>query len=388
MVKIINKYFLLLLLTLLSYNGLKVHAQTGTEEVPTERVSAFLRFKRGEVLFKTSETRFETIEIDQDLFEKDIIKTEANSFAIIELPDNSKIKIGPDTELKIEKLVERIDNKNFSKSSLLLKTGKILIDIINKSAEPVLDIKTKNTSIAVRGTRFFVAQDRKGQGNLWVSSDRGELEVSSLRVKGVVDAVDGGQGIVVDQLGYFTQPLDYDWVKSINYDIEDRTPLFGDYSAQSKKRKDEFKKKRKNWTRDPERFKKRKEKWNKLKKRYRAKDEKFKELRKTFKKTKSDYKSKRIKYFKKRKILFNKIQNLKSKLKKTRSNNRAKRKELISEEKKLTQDYQSLKQDKRDYLFKRKKVTGKFDPKINKMKPNKRVRGVRTKRRKSRRRRD
>ena len=388
MIKLSNKFFLLILLTFLFSDSFQLQAQTSDGEELSVKVSAFLRFKRGEVLFRTSETKFETIEVGQDLFEKDILKTEANSVAIIELPDSSKVKVGPNTELKIGKLVERIEDESFGKSSLILKTGKILIDVINKSSEPVLDVKTKNVSIAVRGTRFFVAHDQSDQGNLWVSSDRGELEVTSLRVKGAVDAIDGGQGIVVDQLGNFTQPLAYDWVKSINYDIEHRTPQFGNYSTQSQKRNEEFKKKRRSWKRDSERFLKRNEKWKRNKKRYKAKAEKFKDIRKKFRKTKRDYKNKRFKYFKKRKKVFKKIQKLKLKLRETKRSDKEKRKELIAAGKKLKDEYQTLKQEKRDYLFKRKKNLSKFAPKVKDIKHNKRMRKRRLQRRKFRNRQD
>ena len=153
--------FIIFITFIFSINSVFAKLSQDTKN-PKQKVTANLIFKRGDVLFRTPDTKFESIEVGQDLFEKDILKTESGAVAILVLPDSSKIKVGPSTEIKIEKLVSQIEDESFEESSIILRTGKILIDIINKSAEPVLKIKTKNAAIAVRGTRFFLSQEYSG----------------------------------------------------------------------------------------------------------------------------------------------------------------------------------------------------------------------------------
>ncbi|MBT7609261.1 MAG: hypothetical protein HN576_05865 [Bacteriovoracaceae bacterium] len=359
--------FIIFITFIFSINSVFAKLSQDTKN-PKQKVTANLIFKRGDVLFRTPDTKFESIEVGQDLFEKDILKTESGAVAILVLPDSSKIKVGPSTEIKIEKLVSQIEDESFEESSIILRTGKILIDIINKSAEPVLKIKTKNAAIAVRGTRFFLSQEYSGDGNLWVAADHGELEVTSLRIKGMADAIDPGQGIVIDQLGGFSQPQEYNWVKKINYDTEHRTSEFGEYSSSSTQRENEFKQKRKPWKANPERFNKRKAKWKKLKKRYAKKAQKFSEHRKKFRELKRGFRQKREKYFKKRKKIFYKIQDLKQKLKKVKRENRSKRRELTKAIKSLNKDYQSLEEEKVKYRNSSKessKDSSKAAPKTN-----------------------
>jgi hypothetical protein len=351
---------------------------------PVHKVSATLKFKRGDVLFRTADTRFETIEKGQDLFEQDILKTEANSVAILELPDSSKIKVGPSTEIKIEKLVTQIEEQSFEKTSVILRTGKILIDVINKSSEPVLKVKTKNAAIGVRGTRFFISQEHSGDGNLWVAADHGELEVTSLRNKGMTEAIDPGQGLVIDQLGSFTQPQEYKWVKNINYDTEHRTPKFGEYSSQRKQRQDEFKNKRKQWKPNLERLNKRKERWKKLGKRYARKAEKFSQHRKKIRKSKREFTQERRKYFKKRKKLFYKMQDLKQKLKGAKKSDRSKRRQLKESIKELRNDFKTLKKEKRNYIDKVRSGISRFAPNVDKMNFTEKRRRMRDRRRERR----
>jgi hypothetical protein len=347
-----------------------IYAESNVEtKNPIEKMSAHLRFKRGDVLFKTPETRYETIEVGQDLFENDVLKTEPGAFAVIELPDSSKIKVGPSTKIKIAKLVAQIENQSFEKSSIILRTGKILIDVINKALEPVLEVKTRNAAIAVRGTRFFVSQTNEDEGNLWVAADHGELEITSLRVRGMEDAIDPGQGLVIDQLGHFSQPQEYKWVKGINFDIEHRTPQFGEFSTDAKIRRAEFKAKRKDWKQDPERFAKRKERWKNLTSKYLKKANKFKEFRKRFKKKKYEFKEQRRNYFKKRKKLFNEMQNIKEKLRNTKRSDRSKRRSLKEKAKNLKNKYKSLKKERSNYINRVKNNLPKLSPKNNVIKP-------------------
>ena len=79
----------------------------------------------------------------------------------------------------------------------------------------------------------FVGFDEDITGDLYIASNHGELELTSssrVMAEEVNDAMTAGYGMVVDNLGYFTLQKKYDWVKDINFDTTDESPLFGRFT--------------------------------------------------------------------------------------------------------------------------------------------------------------
>lgn len=89
----------------------------------------------------------------------DEIETDSESEAILQLPDESKVKIGPSSRVLIKEL-GLLEVTNVSKTTIELVSGKIraaVTPFVNK--ESSFTVETENVSIGVRGTDFGVIFD-------------------------------------------------------------------------------------------------------------------------------------------------------------------------------------------------------------------------------------
>lgn len=316
----LSKIFLTFLLVTHS-----LFADEGPQKIDSMTIEARLLFMGGDVQIRTSSSTYQTATPKQDLMEGDSLKTGHQSLAIVKLPDSSKFKLGPNSEIKIKTMVERINGQNFKETSLVLKTGKILINVLNTKSEPVLNIKTPNAAIGVRGTKFFAGFDEDITGDLYIASNHGELELTSasrVMAEDINDAMTAGYGMVVDNLGYFTQQKKYDWVKDINFDTDDENPIFGRFTERIKERKAELKAKREKWKPDRPLLQQKKRRWQEMAKRYRKKEKKFKYVRKLFRQHKRTFIKERKSYFKERSKILRDRKSLNQKIEDARGNKR------------------------------------------------------------------
>ena len=103
------------------------------------------------------QTKKITIQVGTKLQEKDVIITEAKSSVGLIFKDDTRISIGPNSKLEIEKyLFEPSKNQenfvtNLSQGSIQCITG--LISKVNPKA---FKIKVKTATIGIRGTNFIV----------------------------------------------------------------------------------------------------------------------------------------------------------------------------------------------------------------------------------------
>ncbi len=100
------------------------------------------------------------VEIGTKLFEKDIVYTNPESSVGLIFKDNTRISVGPKSEVAIEKYIfVPSENKeafvtNLSKGSIECITG--LIAKINPDA---FKLKAKTATMGIRGTHFIVTAD-------------------------------------------------------------------------------------------------------------------------------------------------------------------------------------------------------------------------------------
>lgn len=104
-----------------------------------------------------------TIQVGTKLQEKDVIITESKSSVGLIFKDNTRISIGQNSKLEIEKyLFEPSENQegfvtNLSKGSIECITG--LISKVNPKA---FKVKVKTATMGIRGTHFIINADSQG----------------------------------------------------------------------------------------------------------------------------------------------------------------------------------------------------------------------------------
>ena len=91
------------------------------------------------------------------LFEKDVIKTVANSSIGIIFEDNTLISIGSNAEFLIDEYLFEPEHKNVKFKSNLFK-GKLacVTGLISKINPDAMELKVKTATIGIRGTYFVV----------------------------------------------------------------------------------------------------------------------------------------------------------------------------------------------------------------------------------------
>ncbi len=102
------------------------------------------------------------LSVKSDVYEKDTIRTGEDSQARIFFVDESTVSVGPETTIKIEKLLCS-PSKNQREGSLKLLAGKARFDVGKLfSKDSTFEVKTPTAVAGVKGTSFIV----------WVTSEQ------------------------------------------------------------------------------------------------------------------------------------------------------------------------------------------------------------------------
>lgn len=250
--------------------------------------SAEIFFYRGVVELSTTGGEFGEVHRSDSINIGDIIKTGERSFAIIRFPDKSTMRVEPNTEVKFEALVERIEGVSLGSSDIVLRIGRVVIDVINKSKAPVFNLKTKNISMGVRGTLFAVGVDTL-TGHTDLAVHRGEVEVSRFDNPATRDVVSAGHAINLENGKNFTQPQRYKWIKNANFNVHDENLNHARSSDVQKSKRHEFRAKRKEWKRDSAKWQLRNNKWKEFQKQQAKKLADLKEKREKFRAKKKEF---------------------------------------------------------------------------------------------------
>lgn len=136
----------------------------------------------GEVTRKQAE-RLEGLKAGASLMDRDFVKTGRESFAALELGDDTNLLLGSETELLIDTFIAG------QGGTIELGTGQMVFDRPEGLAKIDLTVRTAFGMIGVRGTKFFAGPSR---GAFAVFVEHGLVEVSG---GGVTRQVGRGQGV-------------------------------------------------------------------------------------------------------------------------------------------------------------------------------------------------
>lgn len=153
----------------------------------------------------------------------DVVYVKSNGFVILVYAFDSRIKVNPNTIIKISELKKNLNNFDHSKlNTFTLELGSVLVDYPNHSDEISMVIRTRRASMGVRGTQFLAALGVQDH-SLRVAVDHGLIELKSLKKDTHLEVGDG-QGAMIDAVGHTQEPGSAEsnkWVKAINWNDEE-----------------------------------------------------------------------------------------------------------------------------------------------------------------------
>lgn len=182
----------------------------------TPTLASSLFYTRGEVKIDGAVAKKgDTVKVGQE------IETGAGSLAIVDMEGGSKLKIEPNSSVKLTLL------NNEKKGSLIsLLKGKIITKARKlKEGKDRLQIDARRASFAVRGTLFFVGIDNtKKQDDVWMCVEHGEVVVRGASEKKVT-SVKAGEGVVVQNAQKTSTPAYFPWTSKINWEVEEENSI-------------------------------------------------------------------------------------------------------------------------------------------------------------------
>lgn len=269
-------------------------------------------YSKGYVVSIDSEGHEKKVKIGDSFIEGETLKTGENSFAILKIGEHSTHRVEEKTEITIEKLpYEYEDSTELQQGgSVFLKLGTIFSEIYKKSANDSFEIKTRNTTMGVRGTKLMASIDEYSH-DTWLSVNEGTVEVDNA-ISNEKDIVIKNQSMIIEKDKTFTRQQKYDWQKNLKWNIEKNKENFKYFRKQRKIAYQEFRQRRSSWTRNEIRWSEfknnRKEKLQRFKNRIKNLKEnksliKRKELRK---KKQASFKAKKVKRSRQKKSFYKK----------------------------------------------------------------------------------
>jgi len=167
------------------------------------------------------------------LAEGEAVTTDAGAFAVIELPDGSRLKLRESSRVAVT-----LPGPKTALTEAYLSFGSVFAKVTKRLAGQQFQVRTPNAVAAVRGTEFFTAFGR-GKGasrDLWVCVNEGSVDLSTSKSAAILP-VPAGKGVLIKSGLDLTKPQAYDWTKNLNWNmdaekggLEDRTDLDGAYS--------------------------------------------------------------------------------------------------------------------------------------------------------------
>ena len=147
-------------------------------EVPIGSATAV----RGRVV-RRRDAKLDVLLIGENILNEDTVSTGDDGFADLELEGKTRIVLGNQTELLIDRFIAS------QGGTLELGTGRMVFDYPESSPKMNLTVRTAFGMIGVRGTKFFCGPNR----NVFaVFVERGQVAVSAA---GVTQLVGRGEGV-------------------------------------------------------------------------------------------------------------------------------------------------------------------------------------------------
>ena len=166
---------------------------------------------RGEIValtqpakIKSQGTAIRTLAIDSQVITGDVIITGSTGKVQIELPDQTRIVIGPNSQMVINKLLFRRNDKA-RRVRLKAIAGTFRL-ITGNSPKRAFSVRTPTATMAVRGTAFDFAVGKSNKDTSLVVHD-GIVKFCGSGSQ-CVTVPSGCQTVQIDRLSRFTQPKD------------------------------------------------------------------------------------------------------------------------------------------------------------------------------------
>lgn len=161
---------------------------------------------------------------NEQLESEDIIETDDKSIVVICFGNNSCSKIGNNTRVKVEDLIEKKEDYSMGFYKFFIEKGTMFTNYQRMNDEEghssgpggggeKLRIRTLTVSMGIRGTQFMVEVNPDNSVRLAVKHGLVALENSEKKIISVAS----GQGTIVDSNKNIFPPQNYDWVKEINW---------------------------------------------------------------------------------------------------------------------------------------------------------------------------
>lgn len=158
----------------------------------------------------------------------DLVRTGADSTAVITTARGDDLKMRAETSLVIEEIAET--------SRLRLESGGLFAKV-QRLVGRSFTVRTPSVAAGVRGTEFFIAYGRTIEENpdVWLCVNEGSVSVATDSGEEVV--VNEGEGVNILAGARITDPRFFPWTLDLNWntdpaagEILDRTDLDGAYA--------------------------------------------------------------------------------------------------------------------------------------------------------------
>ncbi|MCO4795012.1 MAG: FecR domain-containing protein [Bacteriovoracaceae bacterium] len=151
------------------------------------------------------------------LKEGEEVETQTEALAIVSFLGNSKIKIDPNSKLKIEDFKPKVQKDEKSFTRFYLKWGAVVIDFFNNNKEHELEIKTTQVAMAVRGTNFFVGYgEGEEKGDIYTVVNEGKVSALNY-TKDDHEDIPPGKGVMISKDGAISKAQKFSWAKNMNW---------------------------------------------------------------------------------------------------------------------------------------------------------------------------
>jgi hypothetical protein len=170
-----------------------------------------LEYLEGDVVILRDNDRLEG-DFGMELEQGDIVLTQNDSLAILDLEGGRILKMKENSSLKLE---------NLSRNTRLeLKKGGVF-SRVDHIVNGRFEIRTESVVAGVRGTEFFVAfgKTENEASDIWLCVNDGTVEVAIAGSKDSV-LVNEGEGINILGGKELTPPEAYEWTKDLNWNTD------------------------------------------------------------------------------------------------------------------------------------------------------------------------
>lgn len=150
--------------------------------------------------------------IGDRLMAGDVVETGAQSLAVIDLANDTTVKLREKTTLAIDSIGEE--------TVVNLRSGGAFASIAKKLSGH-FSVRTATAVAGVRGTRFFVAYGRTvgSQPDVWLCVSAGTVDVA-LPAAGKSVLVHEGTGVTIVGGEKLTVPRPYPWTRKLNWNMD------------------------------------------------------------------------------------------------------------------------------------------------------------------------